>query len=155
MGVEMIQASKISAVEFIALMEAGQESTSNMHTYFKRGDFTDKDILEAYKLKDTPRFEQKVLEFTRGYLFKAQRQIFQAFLDGRDLREDKYRAWEYLSIESSAQQKHADINLFIQSRIHCLRPSASEMEKPGAHEALRNLWFQVNQRNSWDWENLG
>ncbi len=144
-------AEKITAVEFVGLLEAGQEKLTNLYSYFKAGAFLPAEILAAYKMKDQPRFFEKVQAFSDGKLFLAQTQDFDSFLDGVGSRDDKYRAWEYLSIEESVQQINPEIRLFIQARIHCARPGAKELEGMAATEKLREIWIGQNKRNGWNW----
>lgn len=141
----------MTAAEWILKMETGQVESASLYSYFDKGEFTDEDILEAYRVKDSPRFIAKVQAFSKGTLFAAQTENFDSFIEGKNREEDKKRAWEYLSVEESAQQKNVDIHKFIENRIYCPLPSNKERENLGAVEKARTFWIDGNTANGWNW----
>lgn len=141
----------MTATDFIRGMEGGLFPSAALYEYFRKGEFSPADILEAYRVKDSPRFLAKVQSFAAGSLFAAQTGNFDQHIEGALRQEDKQRAWEYLSVEESAQQRHKDIHLFIQCRIYHSLPSQKDLENLGYREKLRDLWVKQNDINGWGW----
>lgn len=147
----MLETDKRTAQEFIRDCEAGKIPFASLYAHFGRGDFGPKEILEAYRQRDSPAFILLVQDFTNGKLFRAQTENFDDYLEGKNRAHDKAQASNFYSLEDAAQQKHDGIRKFIEHRIYAALPSKKDKEDLGKMENFRQAWSQSNQNNGWGW----
>ena len=129
---------------------------SELYAHFKKGTFTPEQVLEFYRVRDTPRFIEAVKLFEKGKLFQAQMQSYESWERHDYAREDKIAAEAYLSVEDSAQMKKAEgtpanIRRFIFMRVYGSRPRGDDMSEKA--QKIKDKWIFENKKYNWRWNN--
>lgn len=140
----------IAAIERpLKLGETREVNLSELYGHFQASHFAPKDVLEFYRVRDSPRFIQAVQLFQQGKLFTAQTQSFEGWENGYFAKEDKARAQDFLSLSDSAQQKHEDIERFIWIRVYGKRPNPNDMGEQS--QKIKDTWIKQNKIFNWNW----
>jgi hypothetical protein len=134
-----------------------EASVTKLLGMLSRGEVKAADIQAHYKLQNAGNYRAMVQSFTRGELWRSQKQNFTNWLNGRDWKEDEAKAYDFKALaELSGINIRTDATFrmvwtFVMAMIINHPYQRKELSEFMGLEKMRDYWFKRCQKEGWTW----